>query len=122
MSALEMKQLFLDGTLTPRERGALSGRITETAQAEYIDKVLRQTAVFSEDFHKAGSVFGQLAPQDFYLSLVGDRSGGRCYPLVRAMAVALASGGEAGVNSLVQKLFLASADLRRAARRCSRTA
>ncbi|MEK1913386.1 MAG: TcdA/TcdB pore-forming domain-containing protein, partial [Pseudomonas chlororaphis] len=110
MSALEMKRLFLDGTLTPRERGALSGRITETAQAEYIDKVLRQTAVFSEDFHKAGSVFGQLAPQDFYLSLVGDRSGGRCYPLVRAMAVALASGGEAGVNSLVQKLFLASAD------------
>ncbi|MGA3823038.1 TcdA/TcdB pore-forming domain-containing protein [Pseudomonas chlororaphis] len=110
MSALEMKQLFLEGTLSPRERGALSGRITETAQAEYIDKVLRQTAVFSEDFHKAGSVFGQLAPQDFYLSLVGDRSGGRCYPLVRAMAVALASGGEAGVNSLVQKLFLASAD------------
>lgn len=110
MSALEMKRLFLDGTLTPRERGALSGRITETAQAEYIDKVLRQTAVFSEDFHKAGSVFDRLAPQDFYLSLVGDRSGGRCYPLVRAMAVALASGGEAGVNSLVQKLFLASAD------------
>ncbi|MGY1448442.1 TcdA/TcdB pore-forming domain-containing protein [Pseudomonas chlororaphis] len=110
MSALKMKQLFLDGTLTPRERGALSGRITETAQAEYIDKVLRQTAVFSEDFHKAGSVFDRLAPQDFYLSLVGDRSGGRCYPLVRAMAVALASGGEAGVNSLVQKLFLASAD------------
>ena len=33
-----------------------------------------------------------------------------CYPLVRAMAVALARGGEAGVNSLVQKLFLASAD------------
>ena len=110
MSSLEMKRLFLDGPLTPQQRGALSGRITETAQAEYIDKVLRQTAAFSEDFHKAGSVFSQLAPQDFYLSLVGDRSGGRCYPLVRAMAVALASGGETGVNSLVQKLFLASAD------------
>lgn len=110
MSSLEMKRLFLDGSLTPLQRGALSARISETAQAEYIDKVLRQTAVFSEDFNKAGSVFGQLAPQDFYLSLVGDRSGGRCYPLVRAMAVALANGGEAGVNSLVQKLFLASAD------------
>ncbi|MGZ0703177.1 TcdA/TcdB pore-forming domain-containing protein [Pseudomonas piscis] len=110
MSSLEMKRLFLEGSLTPQQRGALSGRISEAAQAEYIDKVLRQTAVFSEDFHNAGSVFGQLAPQDFYLSLVGDRSGGRCYPLVRAMAVALASGGEAGVNSLVQKLFLASAD------------
>ncbi|RXU65576.1 cytotoxin [Pseudomonas protegens] len=110
MSSLDMKRLFLDGSLTPQQRGALSGRISETAQAEYIDKVLRQTAVFSEDFQSAGSVFGQLAPQDFYLSLVGDRSGGRCYPLVRAMAVALANGGEAGVNSLVQKLFLASAD------------
>ncbi|MGR4041689.1 TcdA/TcdB pore-forming domain-containing protein [Pseudomonas sp. 910_21] len=109
-SALEMKRLFLDGQLTPGQRGALSARISETSQAEYIDKVLRQTATFSEDFRGAGSVFGQLAPQDFYLSLVGDRSGGRCYPLVRAMAVALARGGEAGVNSLVQKLFLASAD------------
>lgn len=109
-SALEMKRLFLDGQLTPGQRGALSARISETSQAEYIDKVLRQTATLSEDFRGAGSVFGQLAPQDFYLSLVGDRSGGRCYPLVRAMAVALARGGEAGVNSLVQKLFLASAD------------
>ncbi|MCD9568348.1 TcdA/TcdB pore-forming domain-containing protein [Pseudomonas protegens] len=109
-SALEMKRLFLDGQLTPGQRGALSARISETSQAEYIDKVLRQTATLSEDFRGAGSVFGQLAPQDFYLSLVGDCSGGRCYPLVRAMAVALARGGEAGVNSLVQKLFLASAD------------
>ncbi|WP_236185963.1 TcdA/TcdB pore-forming domain-containing protein [Pseudomonas protegens] len=109
-SALEMKRLFLDGQLTPGQRGALSARISETSLAEYIDKVLRQTATLSEDFRGAGSVFGQLAPQDFYLSLVGDRSGGRCYPLVRAMAVALARGGEAGVNSLVQKLFLASAD------------
>ncbi|WP_391527916.1 insecticidal toxin MCF [Photorhabdus akhurstii] len=110
MSALEMKRLFLEGKLTSEQQGALSGRITETSRAEYIDKVLRQTAVFSEDFHDAGSVFDRLAPQDFYLSLVGDRSGGRCYPLVRAMTVALASGGEAGINSLVQKLFFASAD------------
>ncbi|OWO79997.1 hypothetical protein B5C26_19355 [Photorhabdus luminescens] len=109
MSALEMKSLFLNGQLTPKQRGALSSRITETSRAEYIDKILKQTAVFSEDFHRAGSSFGRLAPQDFYLSLVGDVSGGRCYPLVRAMAVALARGGEAGINSLVEKLFLAAA-------------
>ncbi|MDE9571699.1 hypothetical protein, partial [Xenorhabdus bovienii] len=30
-------------------------------------------------------------------------------PLVRAMAVALASNGKAGINSLVEKLFLAAA-------------
>ncbi|PHM22319.1 TcdA/TcdB pore-forming domain-containing protein [Xenorhabdus ehlersii] len=109
MSILEMKKLFLDSPLTPKQQGALSGRITEVSQAEYIDKVLKQTAVFSEDFQYAGSSFSRLIPQDFYLSLVGDASGGRCYPLVRAMAVALANGGEASINSLVEKLFFAAA-------------
>ncbi|EYU16865.1 TcdA/TcdB pore-forming domain-containing protein [Photorhabdus aegyptia] len=110
MSALEMKSLFLKGQLTPEQQGALSVHITETSQAEYIDKVLKWTAVYSEDFHRIGSSFDRLAPQDFYLSLVGDKSGGRCYPLVRAMAVALANSGEAGINNLVEKLFLAAAD------------
>ncbi|WP_448511499.1 insecticidal toxin MCF [Photorhabdus laumondii] len=110
MSVLEMKRRFLEGKLTHEQREALSARIAEISQAEHIDKVLRQTAMFSEDFHDAGSVFNRLVPQDFYLSLVGDRTGGRCYPLVRTMAVALAGGGEAGINSLVQKLFFASAD------------
>ncbi|WP_340613510.1 TcdA/TcdB pore-forming domain-containing protein [Xenorhabdus thailandensis] len=109
MSILEMKKLFLDSPLTPKQRGALSGRITEVSRAEYIDKVLKQTAVFSEDFQRAGSSFSRLIPQDFYLSLVGDASGGRCYPLVRAMAVALANGGETSINSLVEKLFFAAA-------------
>ncbi|RAW69216.1 hypothetical protein CKY06_17605 [Photorhabdus sp. S15-56] len=110
MSALEMKILFLKGQLTPKQQSALSAHITETSQAEYIDKVLKWTAVYSEDFHRAGSSFDRLVPQDFYLSLVGDKSGGRCYPLVRAMAVALANSGEAGINNLVEKLFLAAAD------------
>ncbi|MBP3997790.1 cytotoxin [Pseudomonas koreensis] len=109
-SVLEMKRLFLEGSLTPMQKGALSGRIAEASQAEYIDKVLAQTAVFSEDFQGAGSTFNRLVPQDFYLSLVGDKAGGRCYPLVRAMAVALADNGEEGANHLVEKLFLAAAD------------
>ncbi|PHM44306.1 TcdA/TcdB pore-forming domain-containing protein [Xenorhabdus szentirmaii] len=109
MSTLEMKDLFFDSQLTPKQRGALVGRITKASQAEYIDKVLNQTAVFSEDFQRAGSISSQLVPQDFYLSLVGDVSGGRCYPLVRAMAVALSGNGEVGVNSLVEKLFSAAA-------------
>ncbi|AYA40386.1 hypothetical protein HZS38_07815 [Xenorhabdus nematophila] len=109
MSALEMKGLFFGSQLTPKQRGALISRITQASQAEYIDQVLKQTAVFSEDFQLAGSISSHLVPQDFYLSLVGDVSAGRCYPLVRAMAVALASSGEAGINSLVEKLFLAAA-------------
>ncbi|WP_157683054.1 cycle-inhibiting factor, partial [Burkholderia ubonensis] len=110
MTALEMKRLFLDGQLTPQQRGALAGHITQASQTEYIAKVLNRTAVFTEDFRKAGSTFNRLAPQDFYLSLVGDKFGGRCYPLVRAMAVAVANGGEASVNHLADKLFLAAAD------------
>ncbi|SFU58484.1 insecticidal toxin [Xenorhabdus koppenhoeferi] len=109
MSALEMKSLFLEGQLTEQQQGALISRITEASRAEYIDQVLKQTAVFSADFQRAGSISSHLVPQDFYLSLVRDASGGRCYPLVRAMAVALASNGEAGINSLVEKLFLAAA-------------
>ncbi|AMS13842.1 hypothetical protein A3218_05895 [Pseudomonas chlororaphis] len=108
-SVVKMKRLFLDGSLSPLQRGALSGRITEASQAEYIGKVLTQVATFSEDFQRAGTTFSRLMPQDFFLSSVGDKSGGRCYPLVRAMAVALASHGEQGVNSLVEKLFLAAA-------------
>ncbi|MDX7990831.1 TcdA/TcdB pore-forming domain-containing protein [Xenorhabdus littoralis] len=109
MSAREMKSLFLDGELTLKQKGALVSRIDKASQAEYIDKILKRTALFSEDFQRAGSTFRHLVPQDFYLSLVGDVSGGRCYPLVRAMAVALASNGETGINSLVEKLFLAAA-------------
>jgi insecticidal toxin len=109
-STIDMKRLFLEGDLTPKQRGALSGRITEASQAEYISKVLSQAAVFCEDFRGSGSTFERLVPQDFYLLLVGDKSGGRCYPLVRAMAVALASGGEDGINNLVEKLYLAAAD------------
>ncbi|MEO9270322.1 TcdA/TcdB pore-forming domain-containing protein [Serratia ureilytica] len=109
MSLLEMKKLFLDSELTPKQRGALSNRISEVSKAEHIDKVLKQTAVLSEDFQRAGSSFSRLIPQDFYLSLVGDGYGGRCYPLVRAMAVALATGGETSINRLVEKLFFAAA-------------
>ncbi|MGQ5525183.1 TcdA/TcdB pore-forming domain-containing protein [Chitinimonas sp. PSY-7] len=110
MPALEMKHLFLEGPLTPRQRGALSVYITEASQAEYIEMVLNHTATFAEDFRQAGSTFDRLTPQDFYLSLVGDKAGGRCYPLVRTMAVALANGGEQAVNNLVEKLFVAAAD------------
>ncbi|WP_323837496.1 TcdA/TcdB pore-forming domain-containing protein [Photorhabdus africana] len=94
--------------LTAEQRGALRGRITEASRAEHTNKVLKQTAIFSEDFRRAGSSFYRLVPQDVYLSLIGDVSDGRCYPLVRAMAVALAHRGETGIKNLVKKLFLAA--------------
>ncbi|WMI97573.1 TcdA/TcdB pore-forming domain-containing protein [Pseudomonas chlororaphis subsp. aurantiaca] len=109
MSVLEMKQLFLTGELSPLEKGALSGRIEEKVQEEYIQHVLKFSADASENFQRAGSSFERLMPQDFFLALVGDKTSGRCLPLVRAMAVALAEYGVPGVNSLVEKLFFAAA-------------
>lgn len=85
-------------------------QVLASSQAEYIDKILTQAAVFYEHFQRAGSTFERLVPQDFYLSRVGDQTGGRCYPLVRAMAVALVSGGEQGADRLLERLFVAAAD------------
>lgn len=87
-----------------------AGRVPADRQADYLEQVLRQSAVLCEHFQQAGSRFERLVPQDIYLSRVGDPFGGRCYPLVRAMAVALAIGGETCADALVQKLFLAAAD------------
>ncbi|WP_440974374.1 phosphatase domain-containing putative toxin [Pseudomonas koreensis] len=109
MSSLEMKRFFLTEDLTVVQRGALSRRIKEISQTESITQALRQTAVLSNDFDRAGSVFKRLVPQDFYLALVGDGASGRCYPLVRAMAVALALKGKAGIGQLVDNMFSTSA-------------
>lgn len=46
--------------------------------------------------------------QDLFLGRVGDKFGARCYPLVRAMAVAQ---GTRGIDGLVQKMTSSAADL-----------
>lgn len=77
---------------------------------EYLHKVLNRVALYSDDFRRAGSDFQRLVVQDFFLLRVADQSGGRCYPLVRAMAVALGCGGQQGVDRLVERLQVATAD------------
>ncbi|WP_252090979.1 TcdA/TcdB pore-forming domain-containing protein [Pseudomonas sp. MWU13-3659] len=119
MTTLDMKRLFLhglepppgelEGRLSREQQGALAQRIGEQSQHELITKALAQSAKMAETIRQLGSVFDRLAPQDFYLTLVGDASGGRCYPLVRAMAVALQMRQIEGGNRLVDRLFTASA-------------
>lgn len=108
MTAQEMKLLYLDNELNPKERGALYQYIKEKDAAEHVTKVLSLSNKINELFNKKGSINSQLAPQDFYLPLMGDKSGGRCYPLVRAMAVALEKKGLKGANTLFSKMFLAA--------------
>lgn len=108
-SLLAMKSVYINSELSIRQRGALYQKIKDKIATEHNAHVLRLTSKINEIFQHQGSVDSRLAPQDFYLPLMGDRSDGRCYPLVRAMAVALAKNGQKGANTLLDKLFLAAA-------------
>ncbi|EPQ5227433.1 TcdA/TcdB pore-forming domain-containing protein [Providencia stuartii] len=110
MSSLELKKLYLTLELSPIERGALYRRISEISHEEYIKYVLSETSKVSKLFYSFNSLSNRLMPQDFYLSLMGGETKGRCYPLVRAMSVALARDGQNGADVLINKLFIASAN------------
>ncbi|UBX49510.1 prevent-host-death family protein [Providencia alcalifaciens] len=106
----QLKKMYVTNEYTARERGALYRVIQETAHAEYITNVLTQTGKISELFSESGSKENRLIPQDFYLSLVKNESGGRCYPLVRGMSVSLAREGHLGADKLIDKLYIAAAN------------
>lgn len=110
MTSLELKKLYLTADFTAKERGALYRHVQDASYAEYIDKVLLDTGKISEFFYDNGSKVNRLIPQDFYLSAIKSDSGGRCYPLVRAMSVALVKEGEIGANKLIDKLFISAAN------------
>lgn len=116
LSAREMKKLFLSGrfseknALTLEQQGALTVLIEKKSMAELVSNSLKSSARVAEYFRRMGSIFDRLAPQAFYLPLAGDQYGGRCYPLVMAMAVAVAEGGVPALNNLLDELFLAAAN------------
>lgn len=108
MSSSKMKELYIHGGLNIKDRGALSQQIKIKEKSEYIKNVLDFTLRMNTLFQKGGSIYQRVAPQDLYLSLMGDDSG-RCYPLVRAMSVALALEGNSGADELLNKMFIAAA-------------
>lgn len=109
MTSSEMKSLYLDDNLSIKERGALYHHIEDSLAKEHINNVLKLTDKVNTLFQHHGATDTRLAPQDFYLPLMGDNSGGRCYPLVKAMAVALSKNNTTAANILLNKLFLAAA-------------
>lgn len=110
MSSSEMRELYIKGGLSVKERGALSQYIKIKEESEYIENILNFTLKTNTLFQNEGSIYQRLAPQDFYLPLMGDDEGGRCYPLVRTMSVALAlHDGTHGSDELFNKLFIAAA-------------
>ncbi|MDV5226852.1 TcdA/TcdB pore-forming domain-containing protein [Providencia rettgeri] len=112
MTSTQMKELYINNEINAKQRGALYQYIEEKMNAEYINNILKYTSKINLLFQKAGSIENRLAPQDFYLSLMGDKSGGRCYPLVRAMSVALEHSGRSGAHEFIDKLFIAAANPR----------
>lgn len=101
MTSSEMKVLFVTtDKLSEEEQGALCRHISIAGNQE---PWLELHKVIQSDFELQSKGFLESAPQDFFLSNVGDKYGGRCYPLVRAMAVAL-STGEGVCKNFLDKL------------------
>lgn len=109
MNSNQLKKMYVTGEYSAKERGALYRQIQDVSYSEYISKVLSQTGKISELFSSLGSKTNRLIPQDFYLSLIRSDSGGRCYPLVRTMSVALALNGHTGADRFIDKLYMAAA-------------
>ncbi|MBQ0330529.1 hypothetical protein J9231_22130, partial [Providencia rettgeri] len=109
MSSLKMKELYIKSELSIEQRGALYQHIIRKEKAEFESNILSFTLKSNSLFRDAGRIDQRIAPQDFYLPLMGDNSGGRCYPLVRTMSVALKSEGMIGANKFLNKMFFAAA-------------
>ncbi|KAH9296780.1 hypothetical protein KI387_028462 [Taxus chinensis] len=98
MTSSQMKELFVTThDLSEEAQGALCRRISIASDQE---SLLQLHNDIQNDFKLESKGFIESAPQHFFLSNVGDKFGGRCYPLVRAMAVALSTGEDAA------KIFL----------------
>ncbi|KAH9296784.1 hypothetical protein KI387_028466, partial [Taxus chinensis] len=106
MTCSEMKKLFVTtDELSKEELGALCRRISITSDQQQ-KQLLKQEKLIRRNFVSRSNVF----PEDFFVSNVGDKYGGRCYPLVRAMAVALSKGEEVAAESFLAKLRELSED------------
>ena len=110
MSSHEMTNLFDTSyaTLTNQERGALVHYIRLQSKTEFQQSVWEKTNDVVSMFQTVGAQTTPM-PQDLILAAVPDEYGGRCYPLVRAMAVALARSPDA-VDQIGIKLTALSTD------------
>ncbi|PNQ54460.1 hypothetical protein C1141_15765, partial [Vibrio agarivorans] len=107
---LSQKQLLLlsSDELDAEQKGALVRIINNQIDKIKITKTLELTAKFNQEATKLGGRIVASIPQDFVVKLMGDGSG-RCYPLVRAMSVAISQGKEA-VGQFSNKLFIGAAN------------
>ena len=110
MSSHEMTTLFDTSyeTFTNEQRGALLRYIRLQSKTEFQQSVWEKTNDIVAMFQTVGAQTTPM-PQDLILAAVPDEYGGRCYPLVRAMAVALARSPSA-VDQIGIKLTALATD------------
>ncbi|MBU2895860.1 hypothetical protein KO511_04015 [Vibrio hepatarius] len=108
--SLSQKQLLLLGSteMDARQQGALIRWINEKMSTDRLSQALNSTAKFNQAMKRLGGKVITSIPQDFVLTLMGDGSG-RCYPLVRAMSVAISRGTDS-IYHLSNKLFIGAAN------------
>ena len=100
--ALDLKKNALKQPLTLREWGQRVARIQQLAKLEFRDRIVERVGVVLDGF-QAGMI--KLVPQDLLLQGIGERVGGRCYPLTLAMSAALTQG-PAAANTLRERFYL----------------
>ena len=111
MSSREMTALFDSSfaTLTNTEKGALLHYTSIATKQEFLESVWEKTDTIVGMFQTVGAQTTPM-PQDLILAAVPDEYGGRCYPLVRAMSVALARHSNTAVEQLGIKLTALASD------------
>ncbi|KIP08609.1 hypothetical protein PHLGIDRAFT_373427 [Phlebiopsis gigantea 11061_1 CR5-6] len=108
MDAKAMTLLFDSAQLTDAEKGALVHYISDANAQEYRASVWDKTNDVLGVFQDSATSTKPM-PQDLLLHAIPDEYGGRCYPLVRAMAVAL-SQSMFSVDQLMVKLTALTTD------------
>ncbi|MGW7678901.1 TcdA/TcdB pore-forming domain-containing protein [Shewanella sp. S23-S33] len=108
MTTLQMMGLLLDESkeLTYQHKGALVARIKDNYKQEVYRNALDKTQQVATYIRSQGGEVAQLMPQDFILLA----QPGRCLPLSRMMASAIASKGPEGIREFALNLYGAAAN------------
>lgn len=108
MTTSEMMELLLDTSksLNFKHKGALISRIKENYKRDLYRNALDKTQKVATYIQAKGGEVAQLMPQAFILLA----KPGRCLPLSRMMASAIANKGGEGIRDFAANLYAAAAD------------
>lgn len=101
-TALALKKDAMERPLSLRQWGTQVARIQQVAKAEFRDQLVERASELLDSFSSGTAKF---VPQDLLFDGFGDTIGRRCYPLVLAMAAAMAKG-ETAVNTLRERFYM----------------